>query len=31
VLQCVEDYLAGQRFPLSILYTHPTIHLPADD
>ena len=31
VLQCVEDYLAGQRFPLSILYTHPSIHLPADD
>lgn len=24
VLQCVEDYLAGKRAPLSLLYTHPT-------
>jgi len=23
VLQCVDDYLAGQRMPLSLLYTHP--------
>ena len=26
VLKCVEDYLAGQRFPLSVLHTHPSIH-----
>lgn len=26
VLQCVEDYLAGQRFPLSVLHTHPSIN-----
>ncbi len=25
VMQCVDDYLAGQRAPLSLLYTHPTI------
>lgn len=24
VLQCVDDYLKGQRAPLSLLYTHPT-------
>jgi hypothetical protein len=24
VLKCVEDYLTGQRAPLSLLYTHPT-------
>lgn len=24
VLQCVDDYLAGKRAPLSLLYTHPT-------
>lgn len=24
VLQCVEDYLAGRRAPLSLLYTHPS-------
>jgi hypothetical protein len=23
VLRCVDDYLAGKRAPLSILYTHP--------
>lgn len=23
VLRCVDDYLAGQRMPLSLLYTHP--------
>ena len=23
VLKCVEDYLSGQRAPLSLLYTHP--------
>jgi 8-oxo-dGTP pyrophosphatase MutT (NUDIX family) len=25
VLKCVEDYLAGQRFPLSLVYTHPSV------
>ncbi|MCU6432463.1 NUDIX hydrolase [Undibacterium sp. Jales W-56] len=24
VMQCVNDYLAGQRAPLSLLYTHPS-------
>ena len=24
VLQCVDDYLAGQRAPLSLLHTHPS-------
>ena len=24
VLHCIEDYLAGQRTPLKILYTHPS-------
>lgn len=24
VLRCVDDYLAGQRMPLSLLYTHPS-------
>jgi hypothetical protein len=23
VLQCVDDYLAGKRAPLDLLYTHP--------
>jgi hypothetical protein len=23
VLRCVDDYLAGKRAPLSLLYTHP--------
>jgi 8-oxo-dGTP pyrophosphatase MutT (NUDIX family) len=25
VLQCVDDYLAGKRAPLSIIYTHPSV------
>ncbi len=25
VLQCVDDYLQGQRAPLSLLYTHPSV------
>ncbi len=25
VLQCVDDYLAGKRSPLSIIYTHPSV------
>jgi len=24
VLQCIDDYLRGQRAPLSLLYTHPS-------
>lgn len=31
VLKCVEDYLAGQRFPLSVMFTHPSIHLASHD
>ena len=25
VLRCVDDYLAGQRAPLSVIYTHPSV------
>jgi len=25
VMKCVEDYVAGQRFPLSLVYTHPSV------
>ncbi len=25
VLQCVDDYLAGKRSPLSMIYTHPSV------
>ncbi|MEY3719812.1 MAG: hypothetical protein RL618_331 [Pseudomonadota bacterium] len=25
VIQCVDDYLLGQRSPLSLLYTHPSV------
>lgn len=25
VLQCIDDYLAGQRSPLSMIYTHPSV------
>ena len=25
VMKCVEDYLAGQRFPLTLVYTHPSV------
>jgi ADP-ribose pyrophosphatase YjhB (NUDIX family) len=25
VLRCMEDYLAGQRFPLSLIYTDPSV------
>lgn len=24
VMKCIEDYLAGQRFPLSVVHTHPS-------
>ncbi len=26
VLQCVDDYLQGQRSPLSVIYTHPSVY-----
>ncbi len=26
VLQCVEDYLAGRRHPLSVIHTHPSVY-----
>ena len=26
VLQCVDDYLAGRRYPLSAIHTHPSIY-----
>ncbi len=26
VLQCMEDYLAGQRFGLEVIHTHPSVH-----
>jgi 8-oxo-dGTP pyrophosphatase MutT (NUDIX family) len=25
VMKCVDDYLAGQRFPLALVYTHPSV------
>lgn len=25
VLQCIDDYLAGQRVPLATIYTHPSV------
>ncbi len=25
VMRCVDDYLKGQRMPLSVLYTHPNV------
>ena len=29
VLRCIEDHLAGQRFPLSVIHTDPAVaHLP---
>ena len=31
VLKCVEDFLAGQRFPLSIIHTHPSVQIAAND
>ena len=26
--RCVDDFLAGQRFPLSLIYTHPSVTQP---
>ncbi len=28
IVQCMEDYLAGQRYPLSLLHTDPTVACP---
>ena len=28
VLRCIEDHLAGQRFPLSVIYTDVAVNLP---
>jgi 8-oxo-dGTP pyrophosphatase MutT (NUDIX family) len=25
IIQCMEDYLSGQRFPLDLIYTDPTV------
>lgn len=25
VMKCVEDYLAGQRYPLQVVYAHPSV------
>jgi 8-oxo-dGTP pyrophosphatase MutT (NUDIX family) len=29
VLRCVEDHLAGQRFPMDLIYTDPSVLYPA--
>ncbi len=29
VMQCIDDYLDGQRAPLSLLYTHHTVNPPV--
>ena len=29
VLQCIEDHLRGQRFPLSLIHTDPSVSQPA--
>lgn len=26
VLQCVDDYLSGRRYPLSVIHTHPSVY-----
>lgn len=31
VMQCVDDYFAGKRSPLSVLYTHPSVTAPHYD
>ena len=28
VLQCIEDFAAGRRYPLEAVFTHPTVHDP---
>ncbi len=30
LLQCVEDYLAGQRFPLSVIHLHASVARPGE-
>jgi hypothetical protein len=25
ILKCLQDYLAGQRAPLGLMYTHPSV------
>ena len=30
LLRCVEDYLAGQRYPLSLVYTDASVYAPSD-
>lgn len=30
VLQCVEDYLRGQRFPLALIHVHPSVTASLD-
>ena len=29
LLQCIEDYLAGQRYPLSLVHTHASVAQPT--
>ena len=29
VVQCMEDYLAGRRYPLALLFTHASVHTPG--
>lgn len=29
LLQCLEDYLGGQRYPLELVYTHGSVHAQA--
>jgi ADP-ribose pyrophosphatase YjhB (NUDIX family) len=29
LLRCLDDYLAGRRYPLSLVYTHPSVYSPA--
>jgi 8-oxo-dGTP pyrophosphatase MutT (NUDIX family) len=31
VLRCVDDYLAGKRAPLDVIYTHPSVVGAVDD
>jgi 8-oxo-dGTP pyrophosphatase MutT (NUDIX family) len=30
VQRCVDDYLAGRRYPLDVLFTHPSAVVPAE-
>jgi len=29
LVQCMEDYLAGRRYPLELLFTHTGVHTPG--